>query len=91
MPDATNVARLPGSPVVTRERSEALCASLRRALEMAEAGELQSFVGAGFTVYNMRAAVWCPGEGRSVYETLGSLAWLQHEYVNRVTEDLART
>jgi len=66
----------------------ALISVLEKALEKARSGELQSFIGTGFTADGGRIAVWCEGDPH-VYKMLGSLAWLQHEYVHRHTEAMS--
>lgn len=63
----------------------ALVEMLEEALTDARSGRLQSFVGAGFTVDGMRYSMVVESVPRNVYEMLGSLTWLQHEYVERVT------
>lgn len=62
--------------------NEALCDNLRALLAMAESGLVQSFIGTGFTRDGMRAATWGDYH-ENVYEMMGSLAWLQHEYAQR--------
>lgn len=52
---------------------------------MARSGNLRSFIGTGFTTESNRLAIWSYEES-GVYEMLGALAWLQHEYVDRVTD-----
>jgi len=52
-------------------------------LAMAVSGQLQSFVGCGFTSDHERFALWCTPANANVYEWLGSIAWLEHEYVHR--------
>jgi hypothetical protein len=79
---------MPGCTVPSHAPNEALCDGLRNLLERAESGELQSMIGAGFTADGMRMAAWFDFNV-NVYETLGSLAWLQAEYVHRHTEALA--
>lgn len=71
-------------PAVTGEPSTALIEMLSDALEMAKTGRLQSFVGVGFVKDGARLSVWGP-DHPNVYEMLGSIAWLQHEYVARIT------
>ena len=64
------------------EPNPQLVKNLRDLLDMAETGQLQSFVGTGFTRDGLRAATW--GDFHSdVYQMLGALAWLQAEYVER--------
>lgn len=64
------------------EPNPALVDMLRDVLGMAERGELQSFIGTGFVEGGERLAVW--GDFHlNIYEMLGTLDWLRHEYVNR--------
>lgn len=70
-------------PALTGEPSEALIEMLEDTLEMARSGQLQSFIGTGFVKDGNRLAVWGP-DHLNVYEMMGSLAWLQHEYAARV-------
>lgn len=67
------------------EPNSQLIAVLKDVLAMAERGELQSFIGTGFTAEGQRLATWCDANP-NVYEMLGALSWLQHEYVQRQTE-----
>lgn len=84
----SNIKALPGSRVPgDRTVNVALVEALRDLLERAESGELQSFIGTGYTADNMRAALWCD-QHPDVYAMLGALAWLQAEYVHRHTEAL---
>lgn len=71
-------ARLAGEP------DQGLIDMLRDMLGMAERGELQSLVGVGFCADGTRASLWHPTHD-NVYEMLGSINWLGHEYVSRVT------
>ena len=64
-------------------RSE-LIGVLENLLERAKSGQLQSFVGTGFCSDGSRAAVWCDTH-ENVYEMLGALSWIEHEYVARHT------
>jgi len=79
----SNVTALPGCRVPSQGPNGAVVEALRDLLSRAEAGELQSFIGTGFTQDGLRCAVWC--DHANVYEMLGSLAWLQAEYVQRRT------
>jgi len=58
---------------------------LEEALKMAESGQLQSYIGTGFTVDGLRVATWGNFHDDK-YQMLGSLNWLVHEYVHRTTE-----
>jgi hypothetical protein len=82
-----NVRALPGATVPSAKPNEVLIKCLRSTLALAESGQLQSFIGTGFNADGARAAVWCDHHD-NVYEMLGSIAWLQHEYVHRHTEGL---
>lgn len=62
--------------------SPELVAMLKDLLAMAETGELQSFVGTGFTTDKQRVAVWADHHP-DTYQMLGAVAWLQAEYVRR--------
>lgn len=79
-----NVHSLPGVQPINAGPNPGLIASIRDLLDRAERGELQSFIGAGFNADGTRVALW-GGSHANVYEMLGSLGWLQHEYVHRVT------
>lgn len=69
--------------------NERLVRVLEDALEMARSGNLRSFIGTGFTTENNRLSIWSFEEA-GVYEMMGALAWLQHEYVDRVTDRIDR-
>ncbi len=79
----SNVKAFPGNAVPTGP-NQALIAGLRQLLEMAESGQLQSFIGTGFINEGLRASHWSDYHA-DVYQMLGSLVWLQHEYVHRHT------
>jgi hypothetical protein len=80
----SNVEPLFGThlPSKAGQPRESLVELLTNILERAKSGELQSFIGCGFTKDGLRLAVW-HATHENVYEMLGSLAWLQHEYVHR--------
>lgn len=91
--DTSNVISINGGPVpehVSGEPCDGMIRALERLLEMARNGEIQSFIGTGFTHDGQRLAVWSGGHS-NVYEMLGSLSWLEHEYVSRTTEALGHT
>jgi hypothetical protein len=66
------------------EPQDSLIKMLEGILEHAKSGRLQSFIGTGFTCDGCRLASWHATHG-NVYEMLGALSWLQHEYVARKT------
>ena len=78
------VTAMPGCKQPNAGPNRSLIESLRDLLGRAERGELQSFIGTGFTTDGMRAAVWADHHC-NVYEMLGAIAWLEHEYVSRHT------
>ena len=54
-------------------------------LKMAESGQLQSYIGTGFTHDGLRVSTW--GDYHDdIYQVLGALNWLAHEYVRRISE-----
>lgn len=65
------------------EPNEVLIKVLEGTLAKARAGQLQSFIGVGFTADGGRLSVWGP-EHANIYEMRGSLAWLAREYEDRV-------
>lgn len=80
-----NVVRLDGTPAPKPgEPVASLVEMLTDLLEMAKTGELQSLVGTGFTSDNCRLALWHISNHTNVYEALGAISWLQHEYVARI-------
>ncbi|MBX5238626.1 hypothetical protein [Rhizobium sp. NLR22b] len=74
-----------GTPAACGEPQEGLVKLLEQLLDMARAGHLQSFVGTGFASDGARVSMW-GGLHENVYEMLGAIAWLQHEYVERETD-----
>ena len=81
----TNVITLGGQPVKPIEPNQGLISAFRALLDSAEKGELQSFVGTGFRRDGSRAVLWSDTPG-DVVQVLGSLAWLQADYIKRVGE-----
>jgi len=79
------VVALPGSKVPSAKPNPAVVDLMRKMLELAESGHLQSFIGTGFTADGPRLALWAD-EHVNVYEMLGALAWLQAEYIHRHTD-----
>ena len=82
-----NIRTLPGAKVPSAEPNEVVVEILRKLLKMAETGQLQSFVGTGFTADGLRMATWIDLHP-DVYQMLGALAWLQAEYIHRHTGEL---
>lgn len=78
-----NVVPLLGARLPTGVPNEALVKALEGLLEHARSGRLQSFIGTGFgDDGKSRFAHWSDSHD-DVYQMLGALAWLQHEYVAR--------
>lgn len=75
----------PDRPVNIGEPNEALISALRKALEMAEKGQLQSYIGVGFLVNGVRLASgsYRPHEA---YPIIGALAWLQVQCAQRIDD-----
>jgi len=69
------------SPV---EPNKQLVKNLLDLLEMANSGELQSFIGTGFTSDGLRVTTWGDYHNDR-HQMLGSLAWMQAEYIHRHT------
>jgi hypothetical protein len=80
----SNVEPLFGThlPSVAGQPRESLVALLTDLLAKAGSGELQSFIGCGFTKDGLRLSVWHDTH-ENVIEMLGSIAWLEHEFVHR--------
>lgn len=74
-------------PPEAGQPQSALVEMLEDMLKMAKNGELQSLVAVGFTAEGLRLAMWADVHP-NVYEMLGSIAWLQAEYVHRHSEAL---
>jgi hypothetical protein len=82
-----NVISLDGRrPPQLGEPSEALVKMLEDLTEHARSGLLQSFIGCGFTCDGLRATVWHDTHP-NIYEMMGSISWLQHEYAHRHTQE----
>ncbi|TBE67421.1 hypothetical protein [Rhizobium ruizarguesonis] len=83
----SNVISLTGvTPSAVGEPRDGMIKALEDLLEMAKAGQLQSFIGTGFVSDGGRVSFW-GGHHENVYEMLGALSWLQHEYVERTTTE----
>ena len=67
---------------IADEPDQRLVSLLTDMLEHAKAGRMKSFIGAGYMADGCRIAAWADTHD-NVYEMLGSLAWLQHEYVHK--------
>jgi len=81
-----NVVRLnDNTSVEDNKPNPALIEALKSLVTMAESGQLQSFIGTGFLGNSLRVSTWCDYH-QDVYQQLGALAWLQHEYVERQTK-----
>lgn len=65
--------------------NESLVNMLEGLLAHAKSGYLRSMIGTGFTADGLRLNAWADAHP-NVHEMLGSIAWLQHEYVQRHTE-----
>jgi len=83
----TNVVSLNGNlPSKLGEPRHELIGVLENLLEQAKSGHLQSFIATGFVSDGLRMSAWVDSHV-NVYEMLGALSWLQHEYVQRHTQE----
>lgn len=76
-----NVKALPGVIAPTAQPNEALCEALRDILKDAEAGLLQSLFATGFRTDGLRMSCMVPHD--NVYEAVGAIEWLKHQYIER--------
>lgn len=65
--------------------NQSLVEALEDALAFARDGRLQCLIATGFLADGLRFSIWTDAHP-NVYEMLGSIAWLEHEYVQRQTE-----
>ena len=70
----------------TSEPNTSLVSALRQLLEMAETGQLQSYIGTGFTKDGLRVSTWSDFHD-DVYQMLGSIEWIKAEYIHKHTKD----
>ena len=80
----TNVTALPGVVAPSRDPKADLISALEDILLDAKSGELQSFFATGFTRDGLRMSYIC--QHTNVYEVVGSLEFLKHEYITNWTE-----
>lgn len=86
---SSNVIGLRGErPAALGEPRQELIDVLENLLERAKSGQIQSFIGTGFTSDGCRISAWADCHD-NIYEMQGALSWLQHEYVHRHTEALS--
>ena len=81
-----NVVALPGSESWSGQgqANPALVMALEDLLERAKSGQLQSFIGVGFTSDGLRLTTWADFHS-NVCEMLGALEWVKAEYIHRHT------
>lgn len=72
-----------GRPPQLGEPRQELVSLLESLLDDAKSGRLQSLIATGFMSDGCRLSAHSTGE-HDVYSMLGALAWLQHEYVDRI-------
>ena len=81
-----SIRALPGHrPPATGEPVPEVIGVLENLLEHAKAGRLQSFIGVGWMSDGDRISAWAD-LNPDVYQTMGGLVWLQHEYAYRKSE-----
>lgn len=83
----TNIVPLRGATVPTTDPNPALVAALKDILLDAESGRLQSLFAAGFLSDGLRMSCVLGAHG-SVYEVVGSIEMLKHDYINGYTTRL---
>jgi hypothetical protein len=80
-----NIHTLPGvKPPDTGKPRIELVKMLKRLVELAEEGTLQSFLGVGYASDGQRLTAWCDTH-EDIYQMMGSIEWLKFEYVHRRT------
>jgi len=68
--------------VETNKVNESLVKSIRKLLDYAESGELQSFIGAGFNADgSLRFTTWADYH-HDIWAMLGSIEWLKAQYIH---------
>jgi hypothetical protein len=81
-----NVRAFPGNTVPSAEPRPGLISALEETLEAARRGDLQSFVGTGFTADGKRYTMHGGTIHQNVYEMLGAINWLGQEYIDRTLD-----
>lgn len=81
-----NVSFFPGGNVSPDEPNGILIEALEVMLLQAKSGELRSLVGIGFDKIGNRLSFWYL-ENDNVFQTLGAIAWLEHEYVEETKKE----
>lgn len=82
----SNVSALPGCNIPTSEPNPVVVEAVEKLWELAKSGQLQSFVGVGVSDDGLRVSIWADFHD-DIYQMLGSLAWLQEEYIQRHAGD----
>ena len=85
---APNVVSLRGGDfdcVKPQEPDPGLVKAMADVFRMVRDGKVKSFVGTGFTFDGDRVTVTGGQIGADVYQMLGAIHWLGHEYVDRIT------
>jgi len=81
------VVSMRGIQVPTNDPNPALVQAIKDILVDAESGRLQSFYAAGFLSDGLRMSAILDRHG-NVYEVIGSIEMLKHDYINHHTERL---
>ena len=76
----TNVFNLGGKAANEIVPNESLISAIKDILAMAESGQLQSYIGTGFTSDGLRLTTWCDYHD-DLCQMLGALMWLQDKYI----------
>jgi hypothetical protein len=83
----SKITALHGAVVPTNEPNQALIAALKDILADAESGRLQSLFASGFLSDGLRMSCII-GAHSNVYEVIGSIEMLKHDYIINHTERL---
>lgn len=88
MGEKSNVVSLHGDTLpALGEPNEGLIEAIEDLLAKAKDGQLQSFIGTGFTSDNGRLSIVCGATQQNIYEVLGAMEWLKVEYVDYIKRE----
>jgi hypothetical protein len=76
---------LPGSSLaLLGEPDPVVISILENLLDRARSGQLQSIIATGFCSDGARMAAFATDNTTNVYEMMGAISWLEHEYAERI-------
>lgn len=82
----SNIKALPGAVLQTSDPNEDLIHAIKGMLADAESGLLRSLFATGFRSDGLRMSCMFPHT--NVYEVVGAIEWLKHQYIDQMTEPL---